>query len=324
MLASKTLSGETGEMTDGYAELFVTASDGLRLFARDYGPRVGSALPVVCLAGLSRHSADFHALALALSSDEKRPRRVLSLDYRGRGRSEHDRDWHNYDVKVELNDVLHVAAAAGIEAAVFVGTSRGGIITMGLSAARPALVRGAVLNDIGAVIEGKGLARIRGYVGKLPEPAGEREAIDVLKNLMSAQFTAVSEADWRDYAAGTWVELGGRLRLAYDPALMKTLESMDLEAPVPQLWAFFEGLKNVPVLILRGENSDLLSAETLEAMRKSHPDCETVTVPGQGHAPLLNRSELIQRIKRFVARVEGARGPVSETERSRPIPLPEA
>jgi pimeloyl-ACP methyl ester carboxylesterase len=291
-----------------FADLFVSASDGLRLYARDYGPRAGRALPVVCLPGLARTSADFHELALALSRDEKRPRRVLALDYRGRGRSDYDRNWKNYDVKVELNDVLQVLTVAGIEEAAVVGTSRGGIIAMALSAARPALIRGAVLNDIGPALEGKGLARIRGYVGKLPAPASEREAIEILKNLMSAQFTALSDETWTAYARATWKEAGGRLVLDYDPALMRTLEGVDLEAPIPPLWGLFEGLKRVPVLALRGANSDLLSAETLEAMKSAHPRLEAVTVPDQGHAPLLRGKEIIQRIARFVGRVENGGG----------------
>jgi pimeloyl-ACP methyl ester carboxylesterase len=130
----------------------------------------------VCLPGLARNSADFHDVALALSRDERRPRRVLSLDYRGRGRSEYDRNWRNYDLKVELDDVLQVLTAAGIHEAAVIGASRGGLIAMALAAARPTLLRGVVLNDIGPVIEGKGLARIRAYVGKLPSPRDYGEA----------------------------------------------------------------------------------------------------------------------------------------------------
>src|SRR5215207_9506535 len=148
-------------------------------------------------AGARAHLRRFHELALSLSQDGKRSWRVLALDYRGRGRSEYDRDWRNYDVNVELADVLAVLTAASIEEAIFVGTSRGGLLTMALSAARPALLRGAVLNDIGPVIEGRGLARIRGYVGKLPAPADYGEAVDMLKKLMSAQFTALAEEEWR-------------------------------------------------------------------------------------------------------------------------------
>jgi pimeloyl-ACP methyl ester carboxylesterase len=287
-----------------YADLFVSAADGLRLYARDYGPRTGTALAVVCLPGLARTSADFHELALSLSQDGKRSRRVLALDYRGRGRSAYDRDWRNYDVKVELADLLAVLTAASIEEAIFVGTSRGGLLTMALSAARPALLRGAVLNDIGPVIEGRGLARIRGYVGKLPAPADYDEAVDILKKLMSAQFTALSEEEWRSWAEATWKEENGRLVADYDPALARTLESIDLEAPLAPFWFLFEGLKRVPVLALRGANSDLLSAETFAAMARAHSRIETILVPSQGHAPLLQGRGLIQQIKRFLVRVE--------------------
>jgi pimeloyl-ACP methyl ester carboxylesterase len=289
-----------------YAELIVSAADGLRLFTRDYGPPVSSALPVVCLPGLARTSADFHELALALAQDDKRPRRVLALDYRGRGRSAYDRDWRNYDVRVELADVLQVLTVAGVEEAAFVGTSRGGIIAMGIAAARPALLRGVVLNDIGPVIDGKGLVRIRGYVGKLPTPANYDQAAEIVKRLMSTQFTGLAEEDWQIFARSTWKETNGRLALDYDPALLKTLEAVDLEAPLPVLWPFFQGLKTLPVLALRGANSDILSAETLEAMAKAHPRLEAVTVPGQGHAPLLHRRDAIQTIRRFVARLDDA------------------
>jgi len=229
---------------------------------REHGGRTAPGLPAVCLPGLARTTADFDRLAAALAGDPGRPRRVLALDYRGRGLSEHDRDPGNYSIPVELADVMTVLTARAVETAVFIGTSRGGLLTMALSAARPALLRGAVLNDIGPVIEGRGLARIRGYVGKLPAPADYGEAVDILKKLMSAQFTALSEEEWRSWAEATWKEENGRLVADYDPALARTLESIDLEAPLAPFWFLFEGLKRVPVLALRGANSDLLSAET--------------------------------------------------------------
>src|SRR5215207_217534 len=129
-------------MSCSYRDLFVSAADGLRLYARDYGPQTGDALPVICLPGLARTSEDFHDLAEALSQDPSRPRRALCLDYRGRGRSEWDRDWRNYDIKVELNDTLQVLATAGTGKAVFIGTSRGGMITMALSAVHSELIAG--------------------------------------------------------------------------------------------------------------------------------------------------------------------------------------
>ena len=294
---------------DGYADLFVSAADGLKLYARDYGPRAGSALPVVCLPGLARTSADFHDLALALSNDEKRPRRVLALDYRGRGRSDYDRNWRNYDLKIELGDVLQVVTVAGISEAVVIGTSRGGLITMGLAAARPALLRGVVLNDIGPVIDGQGLVRIRGYVGKLPSPRDYADGGEVLRSLFDAQFPRSTDEDWLALARTTWKEANGRLVPDYDPALRKILEAIDLEKPFPPLWGLFAGLKGIPAMVLRGANSDLLSAETLAAMGAAHPDLEAVVVPDQGHVPALRGRDMIQRIRRFVVRVEESGAP---------------
>ena len=290
-------------MSREYRDLVVSAADGLRLYARDYGPDTGGALPVVCLPGLARTSEDFHELARALGTDPDRPRRVLALDYRGRGRSEWDRDWRRYDVRVELNDTLQVLAAAGVEKAAFVGTSRGGLITMALSAVRPTLLGGAVLNDVGPVIEPKGLARIRGYVGKLPAPRSMAEAGEILRGLFGAQFPALTDSQWQKQARGTWREDQGRLVLNYDPNLMNTLEDLDPDMPLPDLWPFFEGLGGVPVLVIRGSHSDLLSAETLRRMKEQHPRLTALTVEGQGHAPLID-GDLIGAIAQLVAEAE--------------------
>ena len=290
-------------MSDTYRDLFVSAADGLRLYARDYGPGTEGSLPVVCLSGLSRSSEDFHELAVALSLDASRPRRVLSLDYRGRGRSDWDKEWRNYDIKIELNDVLQVLTAAGIEKAVFVGTSRGGLITMALSAVRPTLIAGAVLNDIGPVLEAAGLMRIRGYVGKLPTPRTMDEAVQILRQTSGSEFPAFTGDQWLALARVTWRESEGQLVLNYDPNLMKTLESADPEAPLPELWPLFEGLNPFPLLVIRGEHSDLLSAETVQAMQDRHPRLTAITVTGQGHAPALD-GDLIQAIKQFVLSVE--------------------
>ncbi|HEY7383233.1 MAG TPA: alpha/beta hydrolase [Beijerinckiaceae bacterium] len=287
-----------------FEDLFVSAGDGLRLYARVYGPRAADTVPVVCLPGLARTSADFHDLALALASDQRRPRRVLAVDYRGRGRSEYDRNWRNYDIRVELDDLLQVLTVAAVGEAVFIGTSRGGLITLALSAARPTLLRGVVLNDVGPVIEGKGLARIRGYVGKLPAPRDYTEGGEILKRISNAQFPRATDEDWEILARATWREAKGRLVPDYDVALQKTLEHVDFETPLPPLWHLFAGLAHVPVLAIRGANSDLLSAETLEAMARAHPDLETVTVADQGHVPALRGRDMIQRIKRFVLKVE--------------------
>ncbi len=274
---------------------FCSAPDGLKLHLRDYDPGT-DATPIVCLPGLTRSAADFDALAQALSAR----RRVVAIDYRGRGLSEWDPNWKNYDVMVENADILAQLTAAGIGEAVIVGTSRGGLHAMALAATRPALLRAVVLNDIGPVIEAKGLMRIRGYVGKLPAPQSWSDAIDLSKQIMSSQFTGLSARDWEAFARLTYEEKDGRFQTRYDPNLMKPLAALDLEAPIPQLWAQFEGLRNVPVLTLRGANSDLLSIATLAEMALRHPRFSSCTIPGQGHAPLLLDAPTLEHVSAFV------------------------
>ncbi len=289
---------------------FFTAKDGLRLHMRDWGaqgPSPSSTLPVVCLPGLSRTAGDFDVLAARLSAT----RRVVALDYRGRGLSDRDPDWKHYELFVENIDILTVLEAAGIEAAIFVGTSRGGLHTMLLTGTRPQLLRGVVLNDIGPVLEKDGLRRIQSYVGKLPTPTSWPEAVDIAKGVMGAQFTALSETDWDAYARLTFEETADGFRTRYDPAIMLAFGQMDLEKPIPALWAQFDALAPVPVLAIRGENSDLLSEETLAEMAHRHPNFQSMTVPGQGHAPLLMDEPTLARIEAFVsatARTEAAPG----------------
>ena len=287
-----------------YRSLFVRAQDGLRLHARVYGAAPDARRPVVCLPGLTRNAEDFHDLALRLAGDPRAPRRVLALDYRGRGLSEHDRDWRRYAVEVETGDVMAVLAAAGVEEAIFVGTSRGGLIAMALAAARPTLLAGVALVDIGPVIAGKGLIRIRSALSKMPRPKTWGEAIEVLRRLNDAQFPALDEAGWRKLARGIWrEEEGGALALSYDPALLKTLEALDLEQEPPPLWPLFEALAHVPVLVVRGALSDVLSPATLAQMLERHPRIASHEVPGQGHAPLLDGA-VAERIAQFIAAAE--------------------
>lgn len=296
-------------MSSSYRDLFVSASDGLRLYARDYGPS-DSTFPIVCLPGLARNSQDFHALAEALSTDAFHPRRVLSLDYRGRGRSEWDSDWRKYDIGIEVGDTLQVLAAAGIEKAIFVGTSRGGLITMALNVTHPTLLAGAVLNDVGPVIEVAGLKRIRSYVGKLPLPATIQEGGEILKQQSGGQFPGYTQKQWEDMARGTWHEQDGRLVLSYDPNLMKPLEELDLGKPMPDLWPLFETLKPHPVLVIRGEHSDLLTAETVVQMQDRHPRLKALAVPGQGHTPSLT-GDAVVAIRDLIAEAEtGADVPI--------------
>ena len=287
--------------TNSGASSFVAAPDGLRLHVRSYGPRTASAPPVVCLPGLARTGADFEALAGALAGDPATPRRVIAIDARGRGKSDYDRDPANYTVQVELGDVLAVLTALAIARAVFVGTSRGGILTMLLAAARPTAIAGCVLNDIGPVIEPKGLMRIKSYVGKLPRPASFHEGADILRRLFGSQFPKLSGDDWVAFAHRTFKEAGSRIVPDYDVKLATTLKSVRPERPLPALWKEFDALARVPVLVVRGGNSDILSTATVEAMRARRASLDVVEVPDEGHAPLLSGREIIDRIVAFVA-----------------------
>jgi pimeloyl-ACP methyl ester carboxylesterase len=285
------------------------SSDGLTLFARDYGDPLEPWLPVVCLPGLSRNHRDFEELASFLSTHRHRPRRVVCFDYRGRGRSEWDTKSENYNPLTEMNDVFDGMAALGISRAVVVGTSRGGIIAMLMGVARPATLAGIVLNDIGPEIEPLGLARIKTYVGRTPIPDDWNDAVRILKRLHGAQFTSLSDQQWMGFAQATYRDEDGRPVSDYDPTLGRTFNGVDLDEPIPTLWNEFRALKAVPILAIRGGNSDLLSTATLAAMATEHPRLESVTVPGEGHAPILSGANLIQRISSFVTGIEGSGPP---------------
>jgi pimeloyl-ACP methyl ester carboxylesterase len=280
---------------------FITAPDGLKLHVRAFGSQSTRRLPVVCLPGLARTSADFEPLAGALATDAAHPRYVLALDYRGRGLSGYDRDPNNYSLIVELADVLAVLTAFEIDKAVFVGTSRGGLLAMLMGSARPTVIAGVVLNDIGPVIETRGLVRIKGYVGRLPQPKNFEEGAEFLRRLFGPQFPTLTPEDWMDHARRTFRQQGSRIIPDYDPKLARTLKDVDIERALPPLWKEFDSLARMPMLIIRGANSDVLSHATFEAMRARRRHCEAVVVPDQGHAPLLTDNEMIGRIGAFVA-----------------------
>ncbi|MBS0534588.1 MAG: alpha/beta hydrolase [Proteobacteria bacterium] len=290
-------------MTGTPVSRFITASDGLKLHVHEYG-RDSTSLPVICLPGLTRTAEDFDTLATALSAEG---RRIIAVDYRGRGRSEYDRDPAKYSLPVELDDVMTILAALQCEPAVFVGTSRGGLLTMLLAAVRPQAIAGAVLNDIGPVLEPAGLERIKGYVGKLPQPKNYDDAAAILMRLFGPQFPKLMLDDWRKSARRGFAEKDGVLVPTYDVALMRTLADLDVSKPIPDLWPQFEALAGVPVMVVRGELSDLLSAATVAEMGRRHSSLETLVVPNQGHAPLLAEGDVMARIAAFVRRCDDRR-----------------
>jgi pimeloyl-ACP methyl ester carboxylesterase len=284
----------------GFASVFVTARDGLRLHVRSYGLRVASALPVVCLPGLARTAADFHPLAAAMAADLAKPRLVLALDYRGHGQSEYDRNPDNYALPVALADLAAVLIALETAPAIFIGTSYGGFLLMMLAAWRPTAIAGVILNDIGPVIEPQGWVRIKGYVGKLPVPRNFEEGAEILRWWFDAQFPKLTRQEWIAFAHGTWRQHGRRLLPDYDPRLARTLQSADLQH-LPTLWNQFAALAGVPLMVIRGARSDMLAQTTLQKMVSRRDEIEVVVVPDQGHPPFLVEPNLIRRITEFVA-----------------------
>jgi pimeloyl-ACP methyl ester carboxylesterase len=286
-----------------FEEIFFTARDGLRLYARRY-PAIGDRRrrPVLCLPGLTRNSRDFHDLALALSRHAGAARTVYTVDYRGRGLSEFDPDWQNYSVPVEMFDVLDFMTLAGLEDVAIVATSRGGLITMLMAAMQPTAIGAVVFNDIGPVIEHDGLVRISGYVGRVPLPISWPDATRMVRDLNRRHFPEIPDHVWEEVARQLYNERKGRPAPGYDAKLGKALSV--LYRPLPRLWPQFEALKRVPVLVVRGENSDVLSAQTVDEMRRRHPALTAVTVANQGHAPLLKDNPTIEAIRHFLLQID--------------------
>ena len=293
---------------EGVESRFIPAPDGLSLHVRCYGNAAAAPnLPVLCLPGLTRTEADFEPLALHLHAVAAQTRAVFALDSRGRGRSGYDPDWRNYNPAVELADVIAVMAALGLERAVFVGTSRGGILTMLLAALQPELIAGAVLNDIGPVIEPDGLMRIKGYAGRIPPPQDFAAGAATLRTLFGAQFPNLRDADWLAWAHRSWIKSEQGLVQTYDARIAETLSDIEADQPIPNLWPQFEALpQQVPAMVIRGALSDILSAETVAAMRQRRPHLEAVEVPDHGHAPLLAEPAILGRISDFLFRCDRA------------------
>lgn len=277
-----------------------SARDGLMLHARCYDAPGCGRPQALCLAGLTRNSHDFHDLAVALSTGPA-ARTVWALDSRGRGLSDRDPKWENYSVVVEAQDVIDFAAMSGLHGATIIGTSRGGILAMLIAALQPTIIGAVVLNDIGPIIERDGLARIAGYAGRMPLPGTWKDAAQILADMSRKHFPAVPMEQWEEAARAWYNEKDGRPAAGYDPKIGK---SLSVTANVPELWPQFMALANVPTLVVRGEHSDILSPVTLKDMLARHPNCASLIVAGQGHAPLLKDHASIQAIARFVAAAE--------------------
>jgi len=276
-----------------------TAPDGVKTWYRRYeGAGGAQKTPVICLHGLTRNSRDFEDVAPRIAASG---RTVIAVDVRGRGRSSHDPDPDNYHPGTYVSDVLGLLDSLSVSPVISLGTSMGGLMTMMIAAARPGLLKGAVLNDIGPEIDPAGLKRIQGYVGGSGAFKSWDEAAQAVRAINAAAFPdETGAAFWLAFARRVCRETdAGEIVLDYDPAIAKPVKSGDV-AP-PDLWPFFDALAPLPLLLVRGALTDLLAQRCVEEMQRRSPHMKHVDVPRVGHAPLLTEPEARAAIDAFLA-----------------------
>lgn len=294
-------------MSAQFRDVFCQSSDGLKLHAKVIGPDNSALLPVLCLPGLTRTTEDFNEIARAIATDPAKPRKVVAVDYRGRGLSDYDPDPAKYSVPVELGDVMTIAASLGITRAILLGTSRGGLISMALAAAQPQLLAGVILNDIGPELDIRGLMKIKGYLASPPPVTTWDEGARGMRDLFGGVFPSLTDADWMAWARRAFREkAGGGLERTYDLNIARTLDGLDPASPLPQVWELFDKLAGIPLMLIHGELSDLLSPQGVQDMIARRPDIDLVKVADQGHAPLLADKPTMDRIVAFCARCDEA------------------
>lgn len=271
-----------------------TTSDGLSLAYEDSG----AGLPLLCLPGLTRNARDFDDLKAVLPGGL----RMIALTSRGRDPSDYATDPMQYAIPVEAKDALELLDHLGVARAVLIGTSRGGLVSMLLATAAKDRLAGVLLNDIGPVIEPAGLDRIKQYLGRRPAGRSYTDVAAGLAQTMGAEFPSFGEAEWRRLAERWFVEEPQGVGLRYDARLRDAVLAHEKEGPV-DLWPLFDALEGIPLAVVRGENSDLLSADTLAEMQARRPDMIAVTVPERGHVPLLDEAESLDALDRLLAKV---------------------
>ncbi len=281
-----------------FADRFWSSRDGLKLHYRDY-PGRDDRLPVVCLPGLTRNARDFEDLAGRLAGEW----RVLCPEMRGRGDSAYAKDSATYNPVQYVDDIALLLEEAGIARFVAIGTSLGGLMTMLMGMTMPDRIAGAVLNDIGPVLEPEGLARIRGYVGQGRSFPTWMHAARAIEETQGVAFPGYKIGDWLA-AAKRVMTLGsnGRIVFDYDMKIAEPFARIE-DGPQPDLWPGIDGLAGKPVTIIRGALSDILSAQVLDDMQRRVPGSEAVTIANVGHAPALDEPEAVAAIDRLLARV---------------------
>ncbi|MCY1671139.1 alpha/beta hydrolase [Novosphingobium sp. SL115] len=282
-----------------YEDRYWTSSDALRLHFR-YFDGDSSRPPIICLPGLTRNARDFEDLAARLAGKW----RVLCPEMRGRGDSDYAKDAMTYQPLQYLQDMEALLAQEGIDRFVSIGTSLGGLLTMLLAVSNPVCIAGAVLNDVGPEVSPEGLERIRGYVGQGRNFETWMHAARALQESSGDVYPDWEIADWLRYAKRIMVlGSGGRIAFDYDMKIAEPFEAPAGATPQVDMWPMFDALATRPLLVLRGQTSDILAPDTAAKMA-SRPGVELVTLPRIGHAPTLDEDESVAAIERLLARVE--------------------
>lgn len=281
-----------------YSEEYFTNPDGLKQYYRDYNSAPESAPTVLCMPGLTRNSKDFAGVA----SHMAKSCRVICVEQRGRGNSEWDPDPSRYRPDVYVADMKALLEHLGSEQVIAFGVSLGGLMTMMMGAMMPGTLIGAIINDIGPEVDPTGIARIKSYVGKGTPPTTWDEAVAAVKNSNTGVYPKFSEDDWRTFTEKLYKDEDGKPVLQYDPALSQNFNEEESQSS-PDLWPIFGMLKDIPMVVLRGELSDILSNDTLLRMAMEHPDLDPVTVPDKGHVPLMTEPECLSAIDALLEKI---------------------
>lgn len=278
-----------------YRDRYFTVRDGLRLHYRDYAGS-NERPPLLCLPGLTRNARDFADIAERYS-----PRfRVLALDFRGRALSDYDPEPARYNPMIYAADVVEFLHHLEISQAIFVGTSLGGLVTMATAVTAPQRIRAAVLNDVGPDVDPGGIDRILTYVGKDMRFKSWDEAADTISGNYGSSFDRFTHEDWVKMAKRNCREENGEIRFDYDMAIAEPFRNAGA-TPAVDLWPFFIALAQKPLLVVRGEKSDLLTAATAARMQEAAPHMKLTVVSGVGHAPELSEPEAVSAIDAFLA-----------------------
>ncbi|MCP4819112.1 MAG: alpha/beta hydrolase [Shimia sp.] len=270
-------------------------TDGLSLYFDDTG---GDGPVVLCLAGLTRNSTDFDYALPALTNA-----RVIRLDYRGRGKSDWAEDFMTYSVDREARDALELLDHLGLGKAAILGTSRGGLIAMHLGQIAPERLSGACFNDVGPVIETSGLEIILVFIGRNPVWKTLDAAAEAFGTRVMG-FDGVPQSRWREEVAKHFIETPEGLTINYDPKLRNAvLATFDPRAEQPDLWPLFDALKDLPLAVIRGVNSDILSAETYAEMQARGPIL-AAEIADRGHVPFLDEPDAVAILQDWIAQLE--------------------